>query len=359
MKSRLIPLVVVISLISLTIMGCSQAAPAAPTQVSAKAAETTKPAEPTKAAVVAQPTAVPAATYPQKGKIITYFVPFGTGGSADIGSRVVAPVIEKTLGTTIEVINKPGASAQIGLTELARAKPDGYTIGAVNTTSFPLVYLDPDRKAAFGRKDLQLIASRAEEPVGWVVKADSQYKTLQDVVDAEKAKPGTVKFGTSSIGAGPHFTLLMFQHMTGLQFDVVPFDNKGQLRASLLGRHLDVEVGTAGDLVPGVKSGDTRGLAVFTTSEYKFMPGVATARAQGFDLVLGAHHGVGAPAGVSQEVVNAWREAIKKALDDPTVRQKYDELGMLPTYLDTATFEKLVADLEVSLKPVIEALKKK
>ncbi|HEX2986792.1 MAG TPA: tripartite tricarboxylate transporter substrate-binding protein, partial [Chloroflexota bacterium] len=150
MKRLLVSLVAVLALASLVVTGCSQSAPApAPT----KAAEPAKAAEPTKAAApAAQPTAAaPAAasktSWPEKGKSITCIVASDAGGSSDVGARLISAYIEKELGVSIQVVNKPGAGWQVGLTELSKAKPDGYTFGMAVMPQANTIYLDPERKA--------------------------------------------------------------------------------------------------------------------------------------------------------------------------------------------------------------------
>ena len=105
----------------------------------------------------------------------------------DIGARVLGPMLEKELGAPFQVVNKAGAGGQIGVTDVAKAKPDGYTIGTHALPATEVMYLDPEKKAAFGRKDLLPLALDNVEPVIVSVNADSPYKTIKDVVDAAKA----------------------------------------------------------------------------------------------------------------------------------------------------------------------------
>ena len=163
---------------SLALFAAACSSPAAPAPTTAPAAPAApKAAEPTKApaAAPAQPTAAPApkATYPEKGKAITMIVPFGAGGSTDIGARLLAVGMEKELGTPVNVQNKGGAGSQTGLTELAGAKPDGYTIGFANLPTANLVYSDPDRKANFSAKSFQPIGSQVVDPSAIGVAANS------------------------------------------------------------------------------------------------------------------------------------------------------------------------------------------
>ena len=125
--------------------------------------------------------------FPAKGRTITVLVPFPAGGATDIATRMVAETMKSELGTSIQVVNKPGASSQVGMTELARAKADGYTLSASPLPAVILTYLDPDRKAIYTSKSFQPLANVIVPPVVVSVKADSPYRTLQDLVAAAKA----------------------------------------------------------------------------------------------------------------------------------------------------------------------------
>ena len=162
----------VIAAVALVAAACSAPAAPAPTAAPAapKPAEPTKPAapQPTAAPAAPQPTAVPAAkapAYPEKGKTISMIVPFGAGGSTDIGARLLAAGMEKELGVPVQVVNKAGAGSQTGLTEIATSKPDGYTIGFANLPTANLVYTDPERKATFSSRTLVAPAGISKEMV--------------------------------------------------------------------------------------------------------------------------------------------------------------------------------------------------
>ena len=104
-------------------------------------------------------------------------VPWDAGGSTDVGFRVVAPVLEKILGQSVQVVNKPGAGSQVGVTELRPAKPDGYTFGNISAPAVQTIYLDPDRQAAFNIDSFTFTALHVFDPGAIAVKSDSKYKT--------------------------------------------------------------------------------------------------------------------------------------------------------------------------------------
>ncbi|HEX2922687.1 MAG TPA: tripartite tricarboxylate transporter substrate binding protein, partial [Chloroflexota bacterium] len=263
--------------------GCSQSAPAA-ASTKAPAAEPTKAAaaaaQPTPAS--AQPTAAPASPakkvdFPTKGKTVTLLVPYAAGGPSDVMARLMAPTLQEILGTVVEVVDKPGASSQVGITELAKSKPDGYTIGQMNLPSGLTVYMDPDRKAAYGRKDLMSLAVVTRAPETILVKADSPYKTLKELVDAAKANPGKVSLGATGHMGTPHLAALQFAKLAGVQFGVVQFDGSAPAITALQGGHVDCVVGNVDPpYISAVKGGNARSLGVMDTKENSYLPGVKT-----------------------------------------------------------------------------------
>lgn len=157
--------------------------------------------------------------------------PYSAGGSTDLHMRALGPLLEKELGISIQVLNKPGAGGQVAPTELAKqTKPDGYTVLVMAFPSGVTVYVDPERQAAFSRKDLQPVAADLAAPFIAVVKPDSPFKTVKDLVDAAKAKPEQVKISVIGILAAPHLAILQLEKLTGAKVAPVHFDGGAPLR---------------------------------------------------------------------------------------------------------------------------------
>src|SRR5215204_5738261 len=142
-------------------------------------------------------------------KPVQLMVAYPPGGSTDIGARIVASIAEKTLGQPIVVVNKGGAGGQVGWTEMVRQKPDGYYIGYINLPATNTVILDPDRKAIFNEKDFTPIINQVLDPGVIWVRADSPYKTVQDLIDAAKKAPNTIRAATTGILSDDHLAILM------------------------------------------------------------------------------------------------------------------------------------------------------
>lgn len=298
-----------------------------------------------------------AAAFPQKGKAITLIIPWGAGGGSDVGARLLTPLMEKDLGTPIEVVNKTGGGSQVGMAFLAKAKPDGYTIGMTNMPATPAIYLDADRKAPFSRKDLQPIANHVFDPIAVAVAKNSPYKTFKDFMDAAKANPGKITVATSGIMSATHIGFLSLQKNTGTKFAFVPFDNNGQMRTATLGGHVNAEGGTVGDLVPGVKSGDIRILAVFDKNPSPFLPGVPTAISQGYSITAATARAFSVPAGTPKEIVDVLAAAIKKAMSDPEHKKKMEASGLELRFMDAKQLSEYWDQVDATLKPIIDESK--
>ncbi|MCO5091688.1 tripartite tricarboxylate transporter substrate binding protein [Bosea sp. (in: a-proteobacteria)] len=311
----------------------------------------------TAALVLAGPAA--AQTYPVKGKTITTIVPSTAGGGTDTAARLIAPLLEKLLGTTVEVVNKPGASMQIGMGEAARAKPDGYTLIWSVLPTFASIYLDEERKSPFKRDSLKPIVMYYGAPFGIAVQASSPHKTLKDLVDAAKASPGKLRSGTTGFMSTGHFANIAFQQGTGTQMATVNFQGGGPQVTALLGGHIDVGFNSIGELVSQQKSGALRILAVMDEQRSPLLPEVPTTREAGFEVSpIGSDIGLSAPAGTPDAIVQQLAAAMKTAMADGELKAKMLEIGNTVTYLDPAAYTKFWDNVDARFKPLIEAARK-
>jgi tripartite-type tricarboxylate transporter receptor subunit TctC len=342
--------------------GCAQSPAPAPTQPAKS-----QPAATTLAAPASQPTAAPAkaaeptkAAEPAKVKLtkpIQFIVPFNAGAGSDVSTRVLTPGLEKELGVPIEVANKTGAGSQTGITEFVRSKADGTTLAMTNIPTTISLYLDKDRQAIFARKDFQTVAAPVLDPGIIVVGKDSPYKSLKELVDAAKAKPETVKGTTTGILSAPHIELLRLGTATGAKFAVVHFDGAAPATTALLGGHVDWQPAFIGDVLPQVKSGQVRALAVVDSQRSPYLPDVPTAKEQGVDLIFSNVRGYALPAGTPKEVVATFEDAFKKVTSDPAVKAKQDEMGLTQKFLGAAEFGQMWDQMEKDVAPLIEAAK--
>lgn len=170
------------------------------------------------------PGGVEAAAYPDKSRTLTHIVAYPPGGGTDVTARLLAPMLEKELGVQVQVLNKPGAGGQVGFTELARSKPDGYTLGNLILPTVITTYLDPDRKAVFARKSFDLLALQDNDPGILAVKAGSPYKGLKDLVEDARKNPGKIRTTTSGILSDDHIAAMLTEQVAKVKLSIVHFD---------------------------------------------------------------------------------------------------------------------------------------
>ena len=261
-------------------------------------------------------------------------------------------MLEEELGVPIEVVNKPGASSQVGVTELAQARPDGYTFGYTLLPTTPNAYLDASRQAAFDRDSFIGFANYFSTPIVAIVNAESELQTVGDLVDAARANPATVSVGTGASKLADMGRVLLEQS-EDIQFANVQFDGGGPTAVALLGGHIDAAFASVPEIVQYVASGQMRVLGVMSPEPVSLLPGVATFVEQGFDLEMASTGVLSVPAGTPDEIVNRLSEAVETAMQDPTVVAKADELGFLLVYMNPA---EVAAAWDASEKQVAQIL---
>ncbi|MCK8783613.1 tripartite tricarboxylate transporter substrate binding protein [Roseomonas sp. NAR14] len=246
---------------------------------------------------------------------ITMIIAYAAGGGTDIVGRAVARAMEKRLGQSIVVLNRPGAGAEIGFAELARARPDGYTIGFINTPAVVTVPLE--RQARFALADFAPIANLVDDPGGFFVVPDSPYRTLADLVAAAKAQPGALTYGTTGVGSDDHLASLALQRQAGIELTHVPFAGSSQVRNALVGRQITIGSMNMGEGTFDARQGLVRALGQMGERRWQEAPDVPTFREQGFDVVEGSMRGLAAPAGTPAPVLERLAAAARQSLDDP------------------------------------------
>lgn len=298
------------------------------------------------------------ADFPQKGKAIQVLVGFAAGGSSDAGARILASGMEKQLGTSVLVVNKPGASGQIAYTALTQAKPDGYTIVNTNFPSSIISYLDPARKAVYNRKSFEVLALHVIDPGLFAVKADSPFKTLKDVIEAAKANPKKVKISTTGIQSDEAFGILKLQKMTGAQFAMVHFaQGIAPSVMALMGGKTDVFCGNVGDLLSQFKSGEVRILGIMDDEPSPFYPGVKTFEEQGYKLYNSASRGFAAPEGTPKDAVDTLSRAIGKVVAMDEHKKRMADMGLTLRYMDPARYAKYWSEYETIYRDLLPLTK--
>lgn len=298
-----------------------------------------------------------AADYPTKP--ISLMVAYPAGGSTDIGARVVAALAEKEIGQPIVVLNKAGAGGQVGWTELARQKPDGYYIGFINLPAINTVILDPERKAIFDMNTFTPIINQVLDPGVVYVKPDSPYKSLKDLIDDAKKRPGEVKAGTTGILGDDHLAILMLEEAASVKFRIVHFDGDSPQVTALMGGQIDVSFLNVGGLTARVKAGQLRALVVMDRERSKFYSDVPTSMELGYPTVMSnSTRGIVGPKGLPEPIVKRLQAVFKRAMEDPEHVKNMDKAGLAIKIMLGDEYGRYMMDLQEKLKKLVQAARK-
>ena len=289
-------------------------------------------------------------------KPIQLMVAFPAGGSTDIAARIVASIAEKALGQPIVIVNRGGAGGQIGWTEMVRQRPDGYYIGFINLPATNTVILDPERKAIFTEKDFTPIINQVLDPGVIWVKADGPYKTVQDLLDAAKKSPGSLRAATTGILSDDHLAILMTEEAApGAKFRLVHLEGGAAQFKEIMAGNIDVAFDNVGSIVKRVQSGEVRALAVMDDVRSKFLPDVPTMKELGFPTVISSStRGVAGPKGMPAPLVAKLRDVLKKAMEDPDHVKKLEDQGLAIKIMVGEEYEKYFAETHDKAKKYTE-----
>lgn len=258
--------------------------------------------------------------YPNKP--ITVVVPYGAGGSADSRSRQLAQKMSLILKQPFVVDNKPGAGGNIGTEFVAKAPPDGYTIGmgnfaplAVNKALFGTLRYDPEI-------DLSPIILIEKGPLILVVNPNSQYKSIQDIVTAAKTKPGTLTFSSGGIGGSHQLSAELFMQNAGIQMIHVPYKSGSAALTDLMAGNVDMMFDQMYSAVPSIRADKLRPIAITSKKRSPLFPNVPSFAELGFPKVEVLNwQGFIAPAGTPKPIIDKLNKAANEALKDPQLRE--------------------------------------
>jgi tripartite-type tricarboxylate transporter receptor subunit TctC len=271
----------------------------------------------------------PAAKYPEKE--ITLVCPWSPGGSSDLLARAIAQSANKKLPKPIIVVNRDGAAGVIATTELAKAKPDGYTM-AVGATG--LFAIQPFmKKVDYQTSDFDFLIGISNEPIVLAVKADSPYKTLGDLLARAKAEGAVIRYGNSGMGSVPHLCLAQLFRLAGVQAQPVPYKSNTPALAALMGGHLDVSAAHPGEAIPQIRAGMIRALAISSPQRFSALPDVPTMQEQGYQIDMGVRKFIMVPKAVPADVKQRLTQIVQEAIAD-------------------AEFKKGMADINLMLEPM-------
>jgi tripartite-type tricarboxylate transporter receptor subunit TctC len=271
-----------------------------------------------------------AAAQPYPFKPLRMIVPSAPGGSPDINSRELANEMGKQMGQQVVVENRPGASGIIGYEMLARATPDGYTFAYISNFIATNASLYTRLPYDFF-KDFQPVIQYFYGLNVLTVSPAMPVRSVKELLDQVRANPGKLSFGSSGIGATPHLSMELFKSMTGTSIVHVPYKGTQQAVTDLIGGQIDILCDNMASLLPLVRSGRLRALAVTSLKRTPVLPELPTLDESGLPgYELTGWSGIAVPAGVPRDIVLRLNDEINKALLTPTVSKGIASRGGTP-----------------------------
>jgi tripartite-type tricarboxylate transporter receptor subunit TctC len=272
----------------------------------------------------------------QPDRAITMIVAFAACGGTDAAARLIARFMERDLGQSVVVLNRPGAGGEIGFSELARARPDGLTIGFINTPH--ILTLPMERQARFRLEDFSLIGNIVDDPGGLWVRADSDIHSFADLIAAARARPETISYGTTGVGSDDHLAVLALERATGTKFLHVPFAGSAQVKQNLISRALQLGSMNMSEALNDMRHGVLRPLAQMAATRWEMTPQVPTLRELGHDVIEGSMRGMAAPAGLPAEVLARLALSVRRTVDDPAFQEAARSQSLPLRFLDPAAY---------------------
>jgi len=299
--------------------------------------------------LMASASIVAAADYPTKG--VTMYVVFSPGGSIDSSSRGLSAGAEQILGQPIVMVTKAGGGGTVGLGVLSNDKPDGYTVAAATSTGIlriPLRRKVPYKPLA----SFTPLFAYAAVASATVVKPDSPFKSMKELVEYAKKNPGKIKYGTAGAGSPMHLVMEVIAMKEGIKWIHIPFKGSAKAETALLGGHIDVV--STGDLAKAI-SGQLKALCVHTKEPLGLLSGVPTTLELGYNYFNDTLFAIYGPAGMDPQVVKTLEDAFEKAVDMAPFQKVAKQFGLVPMKMKSAEY---TAFLEKSWPEQVDILTK-
>lgn len=288
------------------------------------------------------------AEYPEKP--ISYVIPFGPGGESDISARHQQPFFKKLFGQDLVVSYKPGGGGAVGWAQLNKMPGDGYNVMGVN---LPHIIVKPRQKdVGFKTEDITTVHMFHYTPDAIVVKDDSEFKSVKDVIEYAKKNPGKLTFSGSGKGTANHLVQVTFDKLAGTKTTYVAFKGTGASVTALLGNQVKAQWGYTS--VGAKHKGKVRLLAVAMEERHPAFPDVPTFKELGFDIVSGAYRGVAVPKSTPEDIRTKLSDMISKINADPDFRKRMEADGFA---LIDVKYKDMKAFMDEKTKGYVEAAK--
>lgn len=271
-------------------------------------------------------------------KTITLLTPTAAGGGTDLTARTLGKELEKTLGVSVVIENRPGGANSVGMQHLATLKPNGYSIAVFPVEIAMLGHQGYDLDV----NDYDYLAQTNLLPGTIAVPASSPYQTLEDLVEAARANPGTVTIANSGPGSIWEAGGIELGRAAGVEFTAVPFEGAAPAVTAAIGGQVDAVVAASGETGPAHHDGRLRVLASLTEEAAPGLPDVPTATELGYDVLISSWGVIAAPAGLDPEVAKILEDAIKKGAQSDSFITLIESAGNAPLYRDAADATEFV-----------------
>ena len=265
-------------------------------------------------------------------KPIRFLVPFPAGGSTDAVARAIQPALEKNLGQPVVVENRPGAGGVLGVDAIAKATPDGYTIGLAGVGALGVDIGEPVKRPYDPARDLALISRAAGSPFILVATPGLKVSSLGDVIKLAKAEPNRMSIGHGGNGTAMQLTALTFISMANVKINVVPYRGTAPAVTDAIAGHVQLAIADPPPSLGAIREGKLKAIAVSSKQRFPVFPDVPTfdeMGLKGFDIT--GWFGIAAPGGTPREIVMKLNVAVVAALKDPEVVRRIRVVGMEPT----------------------------
>lgn len=300
--------------------------------------------------------ALPAMAQNYPSDNVTVIVPFAPGGASDTTARTVTQAMQADFGQPLVVENKPGANGAVGAAELARAKPDGYTIMAASIGTYGINPALRDDLPYDPREDMEMLTVAVRTPNVLVTRPTLEVKSAEELIAMLKDQPDTMLFASSGVGSSDHLTAELFWQKTGTSGIHVPYSGGGPAQTDIMGGHADVSFQNLGAVAGFVREGQMKMLAIAAAERSPDFPDVPTFKELGIEgMEVYSWQAFGAPKGLDPAVKETLAGAITGALAKPEVQETFKNLGFEVLANSPAEADAFVADEIARWSEVVKA----
>jgi len=287
---------------------------------------------------------------------ITLLVAYAAGGGTDTGARVLQSYLEEELGTTVNIVNKPGGAGWVAWSELVNAKPDGYTIGYVNSPNIITGYMDPKFNRNENLEDFQFLANHVLDPgVIAINPKEERFQNFEEMI--EYAKENELTATTSGVGSNDHMAIMLLNKHYNTKITPIHTEGAAEGSTQVMGGHVDLFVAKVGEAAHHHTNGDLLAIAVNTEERSPFLEEVPTTVEMGYpEIIHRSARGIAAPAGIPEDVLKKLSEALENAIKNEEQVEKMGTQGLQVHHLGPDEYYNMMKEDEKQVDGLSELL---